>query len=106
MSLATSSVEPEILTPPTYTAITNVTGAIPHISINTYDVNYEQAITEVILQRESDTPVSYKVTNGDFTVQNSNIALFVHGTYSITGKYIWTIKATGYTDATVSVDVK
>lgn len=67
-------------------------------------MSYGAAVIEVILERSGGSPVSYTGAS-NLEATNSAIVIWGHGIYSKPGTYQWTIKATGYEDATVIVDV-
>ncbi len=85
--------------------MTNTVGnSIPHVR-HDFDIEYGSAVTEVTLQKDGGSPVSYTVSASQVQSTPADIVLFGHGVYSATGTYVWTIKATGYEDTTVTVNV-
>ncbi len=85
--------------------MTNTVGnSIPHVR-HTFDIEYGAAVTEVILQKDGLNPISYTVSAGQVQSTPGDIVLTGHGVYSAIGTYVWTIKATGYEDTSVTVNV-
>lgn len=96
---------PTLLAPPVSSAVTNIVWrSIPHAR-HAWDVAYADAVTEVILQKDEESPITYSVSLGQVASSPGDIVLTGHGIYTSTGIYVWTIKATGYEDSTVTVEV-
>lgn len=84
--------------------ITFTVGSIPVLTHG--DVLYGTALTEVSLQKDGGSQVSYTVSAGQIAPNPVNIIITGHGMYSTPGTYVWTIKSTGYEDAVVTVQVQ
>ena len=78
--------------------------SIPHAR-HAWDDAYASAVTEVILQKEEEAPMTYTVSANQVASTPGDIVLTGHGAYTSPGTYVWTIKAEGYEDATVTVNV-
>ena len=103
---------PILLVAPSLTVVTNSIGSaaqfnVPYDYASSFD--YLNAITEAIYSHNGGTPKSIlKSTPFGISIGFGNFAIFeASGTavYRAPGTYEWTIKATGYEDTTVTVEV-
>ncbi|MEG0260072.1 MAG: hypothetical protein RR651_09380 [Lysinibacillus sp.] len=90
------------MVPPTVYVITSSVNAIPHFR-HSWDTAYGNAVNEVILQKDGGAPVTYTVNANQVESNGSDIVIWGRGQYSNPGTYVWTIKATGYKDVTITV---
>lgn len=84
--------------------MTNSIGSIPHFR-GGGGTGYTASITEITLRKDQEPLVTYTVGEDNLSITASDIAIFEDGAYSSTGTYVWTIKATGYEDNVITVEV-
>lgn len=84
--------------------MTSTFDSLPHVRHGRE--SYGDAVTQVTLQKIGEIAQVYTVSSDDVLANASDIVLLGNGPYGSTGTFYWTIEATGYQNATVTVIVE
>lgn len=98
-----------MLTPPLIKSSSKANvNSIPRFS-HDVDKKYATAVTDVslvrIIENETDLVGTYTVSSGQVESTDTEIIIHERSPYIAKGTYLWTIRAIGYKDTTVSVKI-